>query len=193
MLSTVSLDKILCCVPSKHAGSNSHPIRIGSEALAKNGPDDSCSLACFWIGSVWPKPDTLSQNQTGSGLVLHNMIWATWGRTQPGLKVGRWFLHTGLLQEQIQDVFDQNLTRPFRSDLSWVCTVWSRPSLEKQNQIGCGKSGLAFTIRPYSGCMLAIMAITGHNQNASKSDLTCLLGKYFNHDKICFTMLKKIF
>ena len=38
------------------------PIRIGWEALTRSGPDDSCSSACFRTGSVWPKPDTVSQN-----------------------------------------------------------------------------------------------------------------------------------
>ena len=33
----------------------------------------------------------------------------------------------------------------------------------------------AYTIRPDSGCMLAVMAVTGHNQNASESDPACLL------------------
>ena len=34
----------------------------------------------------------------------------------------------------------------------------------------------ADTIWPNSGYMLAVMAVTGHNQNASESDLACLLG-----------------
>ena len=50
-------------VPSKHARSNSaHPGRIGWEPLARSWPDDSCKLACFRTGSVWPKPGTISQN-----------------------------------------------------------------------------------------------------------------------------------
>ena len=44
--------------PCKHAGTDSHPGRIGSEALARSGPDDSCTLA----GSIWPKLGTISQN-----------------------------------------------------------------------------------------------------------------------------------
>ena len=48
--------------PSKHAGSNSHLIWIGSEALARSGPDDSCTPASVRTGSVWPKPDAVSQN-----------------------------------------------------------------------------------------------------------------------------------
>ena len=51
-------------------------IRISLEALARSWLDDSCTPACSWTGSVWPKPDTISQKQIGSGLVLHNMIQA---------------------------------------------------------------------------------------------------------------------
>ena len=38
--------------PSKHAGSDSHPVRIGWEALARSVPDDSYTPACFRTGSV---------------------------------------------------------------------------------------------------------------------------------------------
>ena len=37
-------------------------------------------------------------------------------------------------------------------------------------------SDLAYTTRADSGCTLAVMAIAGCNQNASGSDLACLLG-----------------
>ena len=40
--------------PSKDATSDSHLIWIGSEALARSRPNDSCTLACFWTRSVWP-------------------------------------------------------------------------------------------------------------------------------------------
>ena len=74
-------------IPTKHAEYNLHPIRIGSEALAGSGLDDSCTPACFQTGSVSLKPDTVSQNQVRSRLVLHNMIQAIGGRMQPSLKV----------------------------------------------------------------------------------------------------------
>ena len=35
-----------------------------------------------------------------------------------------------------------------------------------------------YTIRHDSGCTLAVMAITGRNQNASGSDPACLLGLF---------------
>ena len=38
-------------------------------------------------------------------------------------------------------------------------------------------SGINYTVRPDSGCTLAVMAITGRNQNASGSDPACLPGK----------------
>ena len=34
-------------MPSKHAGSDLHPIQTGAEALARSGPDDSFTLAYF--------------------------------------------------------------------------------------------------------------------------------------------------
>ena len=51
-------------------------IQISLEALAKSWPDDSCTPACSRTGSVLPKPDTISQKQIRSGLVLHSMIQA---------------------------------------------------------------------------------------------------------------------
>ena len=58
------------------------------------------------------------------------------------------------------DPFSQILTGSSTSDLSWFCTIWSRPSLEEWNWIGCGKSDPAYTTRPNSGSTLATMAIT---------------------------------
>ena len=52
-------------VPSRNAGSGSHPIRIGSEVLARSGPDDSSTLA-------FSGPDPFGQKltqSTGSRLV----------------------------------------------------------------------------------------------------------------------------
>ena len=54
--------------------------------------------------------------------------------------------------------------------------MWSMSSLEKWSWNGCGKLDPAHTIRPDSGSMLAVMAITGRNQNPSGSDPACLLG-----------------
>ena len=75
-----------------YAGSDSYPVRIGWETLARSGPDDFCTLACFGTGSVWLKPDTVSQNQNlmGSGLVLHNVIRDICRRMEPSLEVRKW-------------------------------------------------------------------------------------------------------
>ena len=59
---TYALIYFITYLPSKHAGFDLHLVRIGWKALARSGPDDSCTLACFRAGSVWPKPDTISQN-----------------------------------------------------------------------------------------------------------------------------------
>ena len=56
-----------------------------------------------------------------------------------------------------QDAFAQNLTRPSRSDLDQFCAVGSKPSLEESNQTGGGNSDQAYTIRPDSGCTMAIL------------------------------------
>ena len=56
------------------------------------------------------------------------------------------------------DVLSQ--TRPSTSDPGQFCIAWSVSSLKKRSWYGCGKSDLAYTIRPNSGCTLAVMAIT---------------------------------
>ena len=138
--------------PSKHVGPNTHPIRIGLEALARNGSDDSCTPTCFQTGSIWPKPDTtVSQNEIGFRLVLHNISWEHLGKKC--YQVWKWetdtgsrpvafcqnqaqrFFHTGLLPDQVSLA---------RLDPGWFCTIWSGPSLEEQNQIRCGKSDSAY-------------------------------------------------
>ena len=130
---------------------NMHPIQNCSEALARSGPDDSCTLACFQIGSVWPKPDTVCQNPIGSGPVLHNIIWAVctveecnwvwkWETGSRPVafckKLGLMILAHQLASEQ--DAFAQYLTRSSRldPDPDQFCTIWFWPSLEKWNWIG---------------------------------------------------------
>ena len=76
--------------PSKHTRSDSHPGRVSWKALARSGSDDSCTLACFRTGSVWPKPDTVSHKEIGSRLVSHNIIQDVCGRTRLSLKMGNW-------------------------------------------------------------------------------------------------------
>ena len=94
--------------------------------------------------------------ETGSGPVAYCQKW---GQMIPA----HWLASR-------TDEFIQTLTRPSRSDPGQFYTVWPMPSLEKRmREAGSG----IYTIRPNSGCTLAIMTITGHNQNAPGSDLAC--------------------
>ena len=61
--------------PGKHAGSYSHLVWISWEALARSGPDDSCTLACFQTGSVRPKPDTIRTKSNPSW--FHTILFGT--------------------------------------------------------------------------------------------------------------------
>ena len=49
--------------------------------LPENGPDDSCTRACFRTRCVWPTPDQAIQ--IGSGPVLYSLIRTFFGRTEP--------------------------------------------------------------------------------------------------------------
>ena len=103
-------------IPSKHAGSDSHPVRIRWEALARSGPDDSCTPACFRTGSVWPKPDNLPElNRIRVGFAQYYpgrlLMNGTESKSRK-LVAGRmrharnqplkWFLHTSLLLDQMR-------------------------------------------------------------------------------------------
>ena len=102
--------------PSKHAVSDPHPVRIGWEALARIGPDDSCTLASFRTGSVWPKPDTIRQNLIGPGLLLHILIRTRLRKNATESESGKLvagrlhsvrtgpddFLHTSLILDQMR-------------------------------------------------------------------------------------------
>ena len=76
------------------------------------------------------------------------------------------------------DAFGKTLTRPSRSDLgrfyhNMIHFFFGKTELNRMREVGS-----AYTTRPDSGCTLAVMAISGHNQNASWSDQACLLGQY---------------
>ena len=69
------------------------PIRIGTEALARSADPMTLiahRLASNQTQSVWPKPDTVSQIQIGSGPVLHGLIQTVCGGTQSSLKIRNW-------------------------------------------------------------------------------------------------------
>ena len=98
-------------------------IWICSEALARSGPSDSCMPACFQIRSVWPKPDTVSQNQIRSWLVLHNMTLHDhlWKNTT---KSERWKLVAGWLHS----------ARTMPNDSCSLAYFWTRCFPQKPNQ-----------------------------------------------------------
>ena len=171
------------CLPSKHARSHLHLTQISSEVLAWSRPDDFYTWFASELdpfGPNWHSQPKLYQIRAG----LHNMICleeCSW--------VWKWEIDRGpvascqkpgltIPSHQLAsrpDVFDQTLTRPSRSDPGQFCTIWSILSLEKQDWIRCGKSDQAYKVWPDSGCTLFVMVITGHNQNASGSDLAYLL------------------
>ena len=74
-----TLSDIYKVQPSKHAGSNLHPIQIGLKGSARSGHNGSFTLACFQTESIWPKLDTVSQNQTGSVLLKPDTD-ISWGK-----------------------------------------------------------------------------------------------------------------
>ena len=69
------------------------PIRIGSETLARTGPDDSCTPACFWAGPVWPKPNSQPEpNRIRAGFAQYDpgRLWQNATESERGkLVAGR--------------------------------------------------------------------------------------------------------
>ena len=131
--------------PSKHARSDLHPVRIGSEALAGSGPDDCRTPASFRTGSVWPKnwhnQPELSRIRAGLAQYYPGRLWKNGtesesgklvaGRLRPARKRGQVMPAHRLASRP--DTFGQTMTRPSRSDPGWFCTVWPLPSLKKKN------------------------------------------------------------
>ena len=154
------------------------------EAWARSGPGDSCTLACFWTASALPKPDTVSQNWIGARLCFAQYdlgcLWKNATESESRKLV------VGQLCSAITESDDSCTLACFQTRCTW-------PKPDQAIQIGSGivlhnmiqaffrktdpKSDLAYMIWPDPGCMLAIMAITGHNQNASRLDLVCLLDR----------------
>ena len=178
--------------PSKHVGSDSHLIRIGSEALARSRLVDPCTLPCFQTGSIWPKSDSQPDpNLTWAAFIQYDPghLWknATESesrklavdRIHPARNLARWFLHTVLLLDRMRFA----KTWPGHADQIWVSFAQYGLGLLWENEtaldVVCQIQHIyiIYTMRPDYGCMLAVMAITGQNQKASKSDLAYLLGK----------------
>ena len=180
---------------SKHAGSDPHPIRIGSEALARSGPDHSCTMACFRTGSVGPKPDIVSQHPIGSVLVLHNMIRAVCGRMQPSPKagnrqqVGCFLPETGPGDSCTVACFQARCVCPKPDQ---AIQIRSRSVMHNTLRAFFGKNRTKLgagsqTQHIWSGLVLAAVSMTGRNPNASGSDSACFLGIYSKmHTSVCY-------
>ena len=115
-------------LPSKHAGPDSHPVRIGWEAF-RSGPDDSCTMACFRTESVLAKTrhnqPELNRIRAGFAQYYPGRLWKNGTEFESGKLVA------GLL-------------RPVRNRASDSCTpacfqtrcVWPNP--DQTIQIGSG-------------------------------------------------------
>ena len=95
-------------LPCKHARSDPHP-SVSLEALARSGPDDSCTLACLQTGSVWAKPDTAG-TQLDPGWFC--TVWSRpatecergnleAGRLHSARNGAQWFFHFSLLPDKV--------------------------------------------------------------------------------------------
>ena len=137
------------------------PIQISLEALTKSGLDDSCTLACFWTKSVWPKPDDRTKSDLGwfctiwprTSMEACNRIW----KSETGSGLGASCQKPGSMISAHQlatrpDAFGQTLTRPSRSNPGQFCKVWSMPLLEKMELYQMREVGL---IHIWSGLILA--------------------------------------
>ena len=73
--------------PSKHVVSDSHLIRIGSEALARSRPVNPCTFPSYQTGSVWPKPDSQPEpNLTWAGFIHYDPghLWKNATKSESG-------------------------------------------------------------------------------------------------------------
>ena len=73
----------------------------------------------------------------------------------------------------------QLASRPDAFGQTQFCTICLMPSLEKTELNWMQEVGSGISIQ--SGVILAVTAITGHNQNAFGSDPACLLGTHNNN------------
>ena len=131
--------------PIKHAGSDLHLIWIGLEALARSRPD-SATLTCFQTKSIWPKHDTVSPNQDGYAQYNLGQLWEN--ATEFGsrkLLVG-WLLSAKSIPGDSCALacFWTKCIWP-KPDLGQFNPLWSGPSLEGRNRMGCRKPDLAYT------------------------------------------------
>ena len=132
-------DRVQChakatrCIPNTFPVNMPDLIRIWSRLAQKHWPEAGPIILAHRLASgpdpssIWSKPDTVSQNQIKSRLVLHSMIRAICGRNQQSFETGSrlmalcqnqawWFLHTGLLPDEIHLA----KTWPGHPDQIWV-------------------------------------------------------------------------
>ena len=167
------------------------PICIRSRLAGKHWPEAGRMIPAHWLASG---PDPFGQNLTLSARTKSDLGWfctiLSGMSVEERNRVWKWETGSGpvascqkpgpmIPAHQLAswpDVFGQTLTRPSRSNPGQFCAIWFVPSLEKRNRNRCRKLDLAYTMRPDSGCTLAITAVTGWNQNASGLAPACLLG-----------------
>ena len=167
------------------------PIRICSGLAWKHLPEVGWMIVAHRLAS---RLDTFGENLTQSprtelDLGWFHTVWS-WTSVEEHNRVWKWETGSGPVASYQKpdllvpahwlafrpDAFGQTLTRSSRSDAGQFCTIWTMPSLEKRNWIGCRKSDQAHTTWPDCGCTLAVSALTGCIQNASGWDPACLLG-----------------
>ena len=122
--------------------------------LTQSARNQQIHLAKTWHSQ--PEPNWIQAGfaQNDPGHLLKKATESDSGKLAAALcsarNQARWFflLHASLLLDRcLYPKPDQAI----QIDLDQFCTTWSMPSLEKQNQTGCGKSDQAYTIWPDFG------------------------------------------
>ena len=132
---------------SKHARSD--PSWLGSVGQRQAGWFLHTGLLPDQI-HLAPKPDSLADpNRIRAGFARYDLgerswVWNWETDSRPVVFQARWFRFTSLLSVQIR----LGKTWPSRFDPDQFCVLWSRPSLEEQNQIRCEESDPADVYDP---------------------------------------------
>ena len=122
-------------LPSTHARSDSHPIQISWEALARSGLNDSCIPACLLTQSARTKldPGWFCIILSRTSLEEWNQVWKS--ETRSGLAAfchnrAQWFLHNGLFPDKTC------LAKPWpgHPDQIWVSFAQYDPCLLWKNR-----------------------------------------------------------
>ena len=160
----------LILAPQLASGPDMSGQNLTGSARTKADPGWFCTIwsklsveECIWVWK-W---------ETGSRPVAFCQKWA------------QWVLHMGLLPDQI------GLAKAWQKPASVVILSLFLWKNRTKSDAGSWIRHIIM-IRPNSGCMLVVMAVTGRNQNASRSDLACLLCGYVNHTA-CVVILSLLF